>query len=221
MLQVTGLSKRQGGRSIFRDVSLTVTPGEAVAVMGASGTGKTTLLRCLDGFEQADAGLVRVADVSVDHAALPDQFFRAVIALRRRLGFVFQGWHLFSHRTVLENVMEGPIYVRGTSAAEARRRAQALLEQVGIAERSHAYPPELSGGEQQRGAIARALAMEPEVLLLDEPTSALDDDRAARLVELLRGLVAGGLAVVAVTHDADFARRLGGRVLRLEAGSLI
>jgi polar amino acid transport system ATP-binding protein len=220
VLKVSGLCKSQGGRDIFRDVSFTVEPGQAVAVMGASGTGKTTLLRCVDGFEQADAGVVAVAQALVDHRLPADRFHLAVAALRRQVGFVFQGWHLFSNRTVLQNVLEGPLFVRGTPAAQARQRALELLEQVGVAHRCDALPHQLSGGEQQRAAIARALAMEPQVLLLDEPTSALDDARAERLVELLRRLVAGGLALVAVTHDGEFARRLGGRVFRLEDGRL-
>jgi ABC-type polar amino acid transport system ATPase subunit len=221
VLRVSGLVKRYGDRDIFRDVSFSLQPGQAVAIMGASGTGKTTLLRCLDGFEQADAGLVGVGEAAVDHRDPPERFQAAVLALRRRVGFVFQGWHLFSNRTVLENVMEGPRFVQGASPAQARARGLSLLEQVGVAHRAQAFPHELSGGEQQRAAIARALAMGPELLLLDEPTSALDDARAERLTELLRRLVADGLALVTVTHDADFARRLGGRVLRLEDGRLL
>jgi ABC-type polar amino acid transport system ATPase subunit len=221
MLRASGLSKSHGGRIILREVSLSVVPGEAIAIMGASGTGKTTLLRCLDGFEQADAGTVSLGEVTVDHREPPERFRPAVLALRRRLGFVFQSWHLFANRTVLENVMEGPVFVRGTSADAARAHAQQLLDQVGVAHRAAAFPHQLSGGEQQRAAIARALAMEPEVLLLDEPTSALDDARAERLVELLRSLAANGLALVAVTHDATFAQKLGGKVYRLDEGRLI
>jgi polar amino acid transport system ATP-binding protein len=220
VLKVSGLCKSHGGRDIFRDVSFTVEPGQAAAVMGASGTGKTTLLRCIDGFEQADAGQVSVAEALVDHRAPSDSFHLAVVALRRQVGFVFQGWHLFSNRTVLQNVMEGPLFVRGTPPVQARQRGLQLLEQVGVAHRCDAFPHQLSGGEQQRAAIARALAMDPQVLLLDEPTSALDDARAERLVELLRQLVAGGLTLVSVTHDGGFARRLGGRVFVLEDGRL-
>ena len=220
MLQITGLCKSFGGRLLFDDLSFAVQPGESLAVMGESGTGKTTLLRCLDGFEQADAGRVSVGEITVDHADSAVRFRSGVLALRRRVGFVFQGWHLFAHRRVLDNVMEGLVYVRRVPAAQAAPRAQALLEEVGIAHRAQAFPQDLSGGEQQRAAIARALAMEPEVLLLDEPTSALDQGRVDRLTELLRGLVRGGLALVTVTHDAPFARAVAGRVLRLEGGRL-
>jgi ABC-type polar amino acid transport system ATPase subunit len=221
MLRAVGLSKSYLDREIFRDVSISVVPGEAVAVMGASGTGKTTLLRCLDGLERADAGTVSVGGSTVDHRDPPERFRPAVFALRRQVGFVFQGWHLFSNRTVLENVMEGPVFVRGIPAAQAGERGRALLAEVGVVHRAQAFPHELSGGEQQRAAIARALALDPEVLLLDEPTSALDDAGAERLGELLRRLVAGGLALVAVTHDGAFARRLGGRLYRLQDGRLI
>jgi ABC-type polar amino acid transport system ATPase subunit len=133
---------------------------------------------------------------------------------------VFQGNHLFSHRTVLQNVMEGPLYVRREPRARAEDRARSLLDKVGVGHRSAAHPRSLSGGEQQRAAIARALAMEPEVLLLDEPTSALDDERTERLAELLRDLVGEGLAALTVTHDAGFAAALGARVLRLEQGRI-
>ena len=139
-------------------------------------------------------------------------------AIRTRVGFVFQGCHLFSHRTVLENVMEGPRFVKHEPLAAARARAEALLEKVGVQHRAHAYPRELSGGEQQRMAIARALAMQPEVLLLDEPTSALDAARGEQLAELLRALVAEGLALLTVTHSVAFAAALSAHVLELEGG---
>jgi ABC-type polar amino acid transport system ATPase subunit len=220
MLRVTGLEKSFAGRLLFRDVHLTVGPGEAVTVMGASGTGKTTLLRCLNGLERADAGVIEVGGVRLEAGDDPHRFRRATLELRRRVGFVFQGWHLFAHRTVLENVMEGPLFVRREPALAARRRALALLERVGVGHRAEAWPHELSGGEQQRTAIARALAMQPEVLLLDEPTSALDEARIGGLVVLLRELVAAGLALVAVTHDSPFATAVSTRVLQLEDGRL-
>jgi ABC-type polar amino acid transport system ATPase subunit len=224
VLTVEGLRKAWGGREIFVDVSLTLGRAEAVAIMGASGTGKTTLLRCLTGLDQADGGRITIADdgsaTTLDHTAAPAHFRSQARRLRQRVGMVFQGWHLFSHRTVLANVMEGPLIVRGASLTAARAAAQTLLEQVGVAHRADAYPHRLSGGEQQRVAIARALAMQPRVLLLDEPTSALDEGRVAQLIELLRGLVRGGLTVAAVTHDPDFAAALAPRVLLLEGGRL-
>jgi polar amino acid transport system ATP-binding protein len=219
VIQVDGLTRRLGGRTILDGVSLRVEAGQAVAVMGPSGCGKTTLLRCLDGLERADAGTVRVGDEVLAPGA-PD-YDQALLRVRRRLGFVFQQWHLFPHLSVLENVAEAPVHVARRPPDDARREARALLDRVGIASRAHARPHELSGGEQQRAAIARALAMSPEALLMDEPTSALDPERVSGLVTLLRGLCADGLALLVVTHDDDFARALGGRLLSLRDGRLI
>jgi L-cystine transport system ATP-binding protein len=220
VLSVQGLRKAWQGREIFTDVDLELAPAEAVAIMGASGTGKTTLLRCLTGLDRADAGQVVAGDVRLDHHNASAGHFRSEArALRRRVGMVFQGYHLFSHRSVVANVMEGPLVVRHMAEPAARTAALALLGQVGVAHRADAFPHQLSGGEQQRVAIARALAMEPQVLLLDEPTSALDEERVAQLIDLLRGLARTGLAVVAVTHDPDFAAALATRTLTL-AGRL-
>lgn len=221
VLEARDLGKSYAGRVIFRDVSLTLAPGEALAVLGPSGAGKTTLLRCLNGLERADRGTVTVATHRLDATDGPRRFQHEARAVRRRVGLVFQGWHLFSHRTVLENVMEGPVHVQHTPIDEARVRAQGLLETVGIAHRAAAWPRELSGGEQQRAAIARALALAPQVLLLDEPTSALDPARVDALAGLLRGLIDGGLAVVTVTHDRPFADALAARLLRLDDGRLL
>jgi polar amino acid transport system ATP-binding protein len=220
-LQTIGLSKAFGGRTIFEDISLQLEAGEALALMGPSGTGKTTLIRCLDGLELADRGSVVVGPARIVAGATPAQLHAAIRALRQQVGLVFQGCHLFSHRTVLQNVMEGPVYVQRQAVAAARERAVALLEKVGIAQRAAAYPRELSGGEQQRAAIARALALEPKILLLDEPTSALDANRAQELAALLRVLIGEGLAVLTVTHDRAFATALGARVLQLHAGRLV
>jgi polar amino acid transport system ATP-binding protein len=220
MLTIAGLGKSYGERVIFSAIDLVVQPGEAVTLMGPSGTGKTTLLRCLNGLERADAGTVAAGGVTLDASHDHHRFAREALALRRRVGFVFQGWHLFTHRTVLANVMEGPLHVRRDPPALARQRALELIERVGVGHRAEAWPHQLSGGEQQRIAIARALAMQPEVLLLDEPTSALDEARIASLTELLRELTATGLALVTVTHDVPFARALSTRIFTLEAGRL-
>jgi polar amino acid transport system ATP-binding protein len=218
MLEVTKLTKRLGAHTVLDSVSLRVAPREAVAVMGPSGSGKTTLLRCLNGLERPDTGTIKVGPDELSPSS-PD--YDVVLArIRRRVGFVFQQWHLFRNRTVLGNVIEAPVHVARESEPEATARARTLLDRVGIAHRAAAYPHELSAGEQQRAAIARALAMSPEVLLMDEPTSALDPERVGELTELLRGLVAEGLALLAVTHDPEFARELGGRVLTLRGGRL-
>jgi ABC-type polar amino acid transport system ATPase subunit len=218
MIEAVGLTKRLGARTLLDGVSLRVDAGEAVAVMGPSGVGKTTLLRCLDGLDPADAGTVRVGDDAFAPGA-PD-YDRSLARVRRRIGFVFQQWHLFPHLTVLENVIEAPVHVAHRAADEATRQARALLARVGIAARADARPHELSGGEQQRAAIARALALAPQALLMDEPTSALDGERVGELVALLRGLCAEGLALLCVTHDEQFARAFAHRVILLRDGRL-
>lgn len=221
VLQTIALSKAFGERTIFEDVTISVGRGEALALMGPSGAGKTTFLRCLNGLERADRGEVVLGEIRIAPRARPGEFARAVRALRAHVGFVFQGHHLFSHRSVLDNVLEGPIYVRRLTRDECLPRAQSLLEKVGIAHRANALPRQLSHGEQQRAAIARALAMNPEILLLDEPTSALDGNRTEKLSELLRNLMSEGVALVTVTHDAPFAKALGARIYTMDHGRIV
>ena len=221
MIEVAGLRKRFGTHVVLDGVSLEVRAGEIVALTGPSGCGKTTLLRCVNGLERADAGTLRVDGDEVPTAAAGSAHDdRALLAIRRRVGFVFQTWNLFAHRTVLENVIEAPVHVARVPIAEATEQARALLERVGIAARAGARPHQLSGGEQQRAAIARALAMNPTALLLDEPTSALDPGRRRELAALLRGLVDDGLALLCVSHDPDFARELRARVLVMVGGKI-
>jgi ABC-type polar amino acid transport system ATPase subunit len=221
VLETLGLSKAFGPHPIFTEVALRLEPGCAVAIMGPSGSGKTTLLRCLNGLEAADRGSVIAGPTRLDAGASPHARQQALRALRRRVGFVFQGCHLFSHRTVLENVMEGPLFVKRETPSAARARAELLLARLGVLHRAAAYPRSLSGGEQQRTAIARALALEPAVLLLDEPTSALDAERGRHLAELLKTWLADGLAILTATHDAQFVASLGARLLRLEGARLL
>ena len=220
VLQTIALAKSFGERVIFEDVSLQVARGEALALMGPSGAGKTTFLRCLNGLEFADRGEVVVGQARIRAGARPAERARAVREVRVRVGFVFQGSYLFSHRSVLDNVLEGPIYVRGQTREASLARAEELLEKVGVAHRASALPRQISHGEQQRAAIARALALDPEILLLDEPTSALDGERTDRLSELLRNLLAEGVALLTVTHDERFAVSLGAKILRLEHGRI-
>jgi ABC-type polar amino acid transport system ATPase subunit len=220
-LETRGLSKAFGSHPIFDEVALRLEPGHAVAIMGPSGSGKTTLLRCLNGLEAADRGSVIVGPTRLDAGDSPQTRQRALRVLRRQIGFVFQGCHLFSHRTVLENVMEGPLFVKREPAGAARARAELLLGRLGVLHRAGAYPRSLSGGEQQRTAIARALVLEPAVLLLDEPTSALDAERGHHLADLLKAWLADGLAILTATHDTQFVEALGARLLRLEGARLL
>jgi ABC-type polar amino acid transport system ATPase subunit len=220
MIEIVGLRKHFGAHVVLDGVSLTVGAGEIVALTGPSGSGKTTVLRCVNGLERADGGTIRIAGHELPAGARGPAHERALLAVRRRAGFVFQQWNLFAHRSVLENVIEAPVHVAHVPVADATTRAYALLERVGIAARAAARPHQLSGGEQQRAAIARALAMNPSVLLLDEPTSALDPGRRRDLAALLRGLVADGLALLCVTHDPGFARELDARVLVLVGGRI-
>jgi ABC-type polar amino acid transport system ATPase subunit len=219
VIELAGLTKRLGDRTLLDGVALRVEAGEAVAVMGPSGSGKTTLLRSVIGLDPIDAGTVRVGDDTLTPGA-PD-YARVLARVRQRIGFVFQQFHLFPHLTVVGNIIEAPVHVAGRTADEATTQARRLLERVGIAARADAYPHQLSGGEQQRAAIARALALAPEALLMDEPTSALDPARVTDLVGLLRGLCADGLALLVVTHDQDFARALTTRVVMLKGGKLV
>ncbi|NVJ26060.1 amino acid ABC transporter ATP-binding protein [Myxococcus sp. AM011] len=220
MIEVKDLCKRYDGRAVLDGINASFAPGEVVALVGPSGGGKSTLLRCLNGLEPFDSGSIRVGGDVLEPGALRARGTQ-VSNIRRRVGFVFQQWHLFAHRTALGNITEAPRYVRGLDAKAAMALGRALLEKVGLSHREGAYPSELSGGEQQRVAIARALAMEPEALLLDEPTSALDPERVGELVELLSRLRDDGLALVTVTHEMRFARELCSRMLVLHGGRIL
>ena len=218
MLQVRELRKVYGELEVLRGVSLDVAAGETVALVGPSGGGKSTLVRCLVGFEGFEAGTIEVAGHRlVGGRRAPEHELRA---LRQKVSLVFQGFHVFANLTALENVALGPERVLRLPRAAARARATRVLEAVGLGGRAHHGPGELSGGQQQRVAIARALAMEPEVLLLDEPTSALDGEAKASLAELLRGLSDGRRGLLLVTHEPEFARALGARFVELRAGRL-
>ncbi|QSQ13790.1 amino acid ABC transporter ATP-binding protein [Myxococcus landrumensis] len=220
MIEVKDLCKRYEGRLVLDGFCASFAPGEVVALVGPSGCGKSTLLRCLNGLEPFDSGHIRVGDAVLEPGA-EGKRGALVSSIRRRVGFVFQQWHLFAHRTALGNVIEAPRFVRGMDLKTATELGRVLLEKVGLEHRAGAYPSELSGGEQQRVAIARALAMEPEVLLLDEPTSALDPERVGELVALLSRLRDDGLTLVAVTHEMRFARELATRMLVLHGGRVL
>jgi ABC-type polar amino acid transport system ATPase subunit len=217
MITVAGLGKIRSGAPVLADVSLRVAEGEVIAVVGPSGGGKSTLLRCLNGLDTFDAGTVSIAGHSL--AAGPHSP-RLLEQVRRDAGMVFQQFNLFANLSALDNVALAPRVVAGLAAEEARRRAQALLDRVGLASFAAARPATLSGGQQQRVAIARALAMAPKVMLFDEPTSALDPAMSAEVLDVILDLARGGQTMVVVTHDHAFARRAATQVVELNAGRI-
>lgn len=216
LIEVCGLEKRFGTTQVLRGVDLHQNRGECVALIGPSGCGKSTFLRCLNQLETPDAGQLRVGGLTVPSGRPLDK--ATLRQLRQTAGMVFQQFHLFPHRTALENVMEGPRFVLGWTRSDAEQLARELLGKVGLASRVDHRPAQLSGGQQQRVAIARALALRPEVLLLDEPTSALDPELRDEVRDVLAQLGDEGMSMVLVTHDMDLARRTADRVLFLSEG---
>ena len=215
MVGIRNIDKYFGSLHVLKDVSLDVGRGEVVVVIGPSGSGKSTLCRCINRLETIQSG-----SITVDGQPIPVEG-RALARLRADVGMVFQSFNLFAHKTVLENVTLGPVKVRGMSAAAARDRAMTLLERVGIADKASRHPAELSGGQQQRAAIARALAMEPKVMLFDEPTSALDPEMINEVLDVMLGLASSGMTMVVVTHEMGFARSAAQRVAFMEDGQLV
>jgi len=215
VISVRGISKSFGEHRVLDRASLEVEKGEVVCIIGPSGSGKSTLLRCINGLESYDAG-----EVSIDGDPVHRES-KSIHAIRSEVGMVFQRFNLFPHRTALENVMEGPVYVKGAPRAEARERAAALLVKVGLAQKLDAYPAKLSGGQQQRVAIARALAMQPKAILFDEPTSALDPELVGEVLRVMLTLAREGMTMVVVTHEMGFAAEVAHRVLFLDEGRIV
>jgi ABC-type polar amino acid transport system ATPase subunit len=219
LLTIERLRLTRGTREILRGISLGANRGELLALMGLSGGGKTTVLRCITALEPFDSGTISVDGVTLHAGTLPP---RAVMrALRRRVGMVFQLHYLFEHLTVMHNVTLAPTQVAHVPRADAEQRALQLLESLGVAHRSGALPRELSGGEAQRVAIARAMAMDPPLLLMDEPTASLDPARRGELGETLVKLTSGGRTLMITTHDDDFARDFADRVVILAEGEAV
>ena len=215
MISIRNISKSFGTNLVLDGISLDVAQGEVVCVIGASGSGKSTLLRCVNGLETYDGG-----DITVEGQRV-DQVGRHMIAIRERVAMVFQRFNLFPHRTALENVMEGPIYVKHESRNAAALKARNLLAQVGLAGKEDAYPRNLSGGQQQRVAIARALAMQPRAILFDEPTSALDPELVGEVLAVMRALADQGMTMIVVTHEMGFAREVADRVVFIDRGHIV
>ena len=215
MVALEQVSKAFGRHLALDAVDLVVATGEVVVVIGPSGSGKSTLCRTINRLETIDRGRILV-----DGAEMPQEG-RALARLRADVGMVFQSFNLFAHRTVLQNVTLGPVRVRGMGRAAARDRAMALLDRVGVADQAGKMPAQLSGGQQQRAAIARALAMEPKVMLFDEPTSALDPEMVSGVLDVMRDLAEGGMTMVVVTHEMGFARSAADRVVFMDAGRVV
>ncbi|CAI8916021.1 histidine/lysine/arginine/ornithine ABC transporter ATP-binding protein [Pseudomonas soli] len=222
-LVIENMFKQYGNQQVLKGVSLTANEGEVISIIGSSGSGKSTFLRCMNLLEKPDAGSIRLGPDSIElgtslagHQKKVDQ--RLLQRMRTRLAMVFQSFNLWSHMTVLENIIEAPIRVLGLKHADASRRAHMYLSQVGLDTYADAYPAHLSGGQQQRVAIARALAMEPDVLLFDEPTSALDPERVGDVLAVMQRLAAEGRTMVVVTHEMAFAREVSSQVVFLHEG---
>jgi len=218
VISVRSLCKRHGTRDVLVDVTAEVARGETIAIVGPSGGGKSTLLRCLNYLEGFDAGQVEIAGMTL--AAGTPSTGPVLRALRTRVGMVFQQFNLFPHLTALDNIALAPRVVRRVARAAAEARARELLARVGLADRAGAYPHELSGGQQQRIAIARALAQDPEVMLFDEPTSALDPEMRDDVIDVIRGLAQGGMTMLVVTHEMQFAHDIASRVWVIDRGTI-
>ena len=213
IIEVRGLKKDFGSLKVLRGIDEKIEENEVVCIIGPSGSGKSTFLRCLNRLEEATAGTI-----IVDGTELTEKNENEV---RTEMGMVFQQFNLFPHKTVLENVMIGPVVVRKTPEAEAEKAARALLARVGLADKADSFPAALSGGQKQRVAIARALAMNPKIMLFDEPTSALDPEMVGEVLDVMKGLTHGGMTLVIVTHEMGFAREVADRVLFMDEGYII
>jgi glutamate transport system ATP-binding protein len=215
LVLLSGVNKWFGTLHVLRDINLSVRAGEVVVVIGPSGSGKSTLCRAINRLEPIDNGQIRVAG-----QLLPEEG-RALAKLRSEVGMVFQSFNLFAHKTILQNIMIGPVKVRREKADVVRDRAMSLLERVGVANQADKYPAQLSGGQQQRVAIARALAMQPKVMLFDEPTSALDPEMINEVLDVMTSLAREGMTMIVVTHEMGFARRAANRVVFMADGQIV
>ena len=215
MIELVELRKSFGSVEVLQGITAHVGRGEVVCIIGPSGSGKSTILRCINGLEDYDGGSVMVDGTRVDRSS------PAIKSIRTQIAMVFQRFNLFPHRTALENVIEGPIYVKGTKREEAVPRAIELLSRVGLSGKANAYPAELSGGQMQRVAIARALAMQPKAILFDEPTSSLDPELVGEVLSVMRALAEDGMTMVVVTHELWFARNVANRIFFLDHGLVV
>jgi putative amino-acid transport system ATP-binding protein len=218
VISIRGLTKRYGTNTVLDAIDLDIAVGERVAIIGPSGTGKSTLLRCLNYLDRPDGGVIRIGDLTVDAAtARPAD----ILALRRRTAFVFQNYALFANKTARDNITEGLITVQHNSRAEAGAQADAILREIGLTDKAAAYPAALSGGQQQRIGIGRAMALKAEVMLIDEPTSALDREWVGEVLDLMRRVAERRQTMLIVTHEMQFAREIADRVIFMEGGRIV
>ena len=220
IISVTNLSKSFGSLHVLKNISFAVSQGEVVAVIGPSGSGKSTLLRCITHLELVDSGSITLTgkDLVRDGIYTRPEHLREICL---KVGLVFQNFNLFPHFSVMRNITEAQVYVLGREKSEAEKRALALLEKMGLSDKAKSYPCELSGGQQQRVSIARALALDPEVLFFDEPTSALDPELTGDILKAIRALAAEKMTMVIVTHEIPFAREVADRVLFMDSGVFV
>jgi polar amino acid transport system ATP-binding protein len=225
MVKAENVHKSFGHVDVLKGIDLEVAPREVFCLLGPSGSGKSTFLRCINHLEKIDAGKLYVDGRLVGYRPKGDKIHelreKEVAHQRRDIGMVFQRFNLFPHMTVLENIMEAPVGVRGEAKSVVRDRAVALLDRVGLREKSASYPAQLSGGQQQRVAIARALAMQPKLMLFDEPTSALDPELVGEVLDVMRDLAADGMTMIVVTHEIGFAREVGNALVFMDAGVVV
>ncbi|RIJ64021.1 MULTISPECIES: amino acid ABC transporter ATP-binding protein [unclassified Rummeliibacillus] len=215
MIEFKNVNKYYGDFQVLKDINLTINKGEVVVIIGPSGSGKSTLLRCMNRLETISDGSLTINGVEL-HDKKTD-----INKLRRKIGMVFQHFYLYPHKTVLENIMLAPVKALGQSKEEAKKTALAYLEKVGIPEKADAYPSQLSGGQQQRVAIARGLAMHPEIMLFDEPTSALDPEMIGEVLDVMKHLAKEGMTMVVVTHEMGFAKEVADRIIFVDKGQIL
>jgi len=225
MVEAVDVWKARGANLVLRGVHFSAQQGQVVCLIGPSGAGKSTLLRCINRLETVDRGLIYVAGQPVGYRQTDETLYelseRELGRQRSSIGMVFQSFNLFAHMTVLQNITDAPIRIKGEPRAEVIERAHSLLQRVGLADKADAYPRQLSGGQQQRVAISRALAMRPKLMLFDEPTSALDPELVGEVLDVMRGLADSGMTMLAVTHEMAFAREVADLVLVMHDGAIV
>ncbi|OIK13068.1 amino acid ABC transporter ATP-binding protein [Bacillus sp. MUM 116] len=218
MIILKEIKKSYNKIPVLKGINLKINRGEVVTVLGPSGSGKTTLLRCLNFLETPETGIVQIGNIQVNTERVTK---REMLSIRKQSAMVFQHYNLFAHKTVLENVMEGLVVAKNVKKKDARRISEQVLEKVGLGDKLHFYPSQLSGGQQQRVGIARALALNPEVILFDEPTSALDPELVGEVLSVIKEIAREGITMVVVTHEMSFAKEVSDRVLFMDAGVIV